>query len=649
MCGITGLWQWDNAPITEEEIASFTYALRHRGPDGQGVYSDPDCSLALGHRRLAILDLGPTGRQPMGYANERYWLAYNGEVYNFVELRRELEALGCQFVSQSDSEVILAAYHQWGPACQQKFNGMWAFAIWDRRERRLFLSRDRFGIKPLYYLVQGSLFAFASEYKAFLALAEFVPQLNRHRLDRTLIDPMSAEAGSETLLSHVFRLPGGSHAFVTPGEVQVERWWSTLDHLESPPATLTQQAERFRELFWEACALRMRSDLPIGTCLSGGVDSSSVICTLAAVHRSGPSALAERQATDWQRAFTATFPGESIDEQPFAQQAVAHSGAKAHYFPITPDTAAEYLEEIVFQLEDLTIGLPTSLWLIYRELRRQQVVVSLDGHGGDELLAGYQYYAFNAVSFWRPWRAGRVAREVAAMFPDSKEFKPRNALQIWLAQVPGAHTLYRGAWKGRLLQPSVILDYFTQEAQQRGNDETRAVDRRFRQQPLTRELYHDFHFRVLPCILRNFDRCSMAHGIEVRMPFMDWRLVSYAFSLPDQSKFGGGYTKRVLREAMAGIVPDALRLRKTKIGFGSPVVSWFKAVLRPWIESTVNDPSFLASDLWNGQAVRRYVQARMAQGWLWADTERIWPILQTHLWQQLFIERRRPSNITLRG
>jgi asparagine synthase (glutamine-hydrolysing) len=199
MCGITGLWKWNNGPITEDEITSFTYSLRHRGPDGQGIYIDPaDCSLALGHRRLAILDLSPTGRQPMSYANERYWLIYNGEVYNFVELRRELEALGCQFVSQSDSEIILAAYHQWGPACQQKFNGMWAFAIWDRQERRLFLSRDRFGIKPLYYLIQGSLFAFASEYKAFLALPEFAPQLNRRRFDRSLVDPLSAEDGPET-------------------------------------------------------------------------------------------------------------------------------------------------------------------------------------------------------------------------------------------------------------------------------------------------------------------------------------------------------------------------------------------------------------------------------------------------------------------
>jgi asparagine synthase (glutamine-hydrolysing) len=647
MCGITGIWKWNGAPVTESEIAAFTYTLRHRGPDGQGIYLDATGALALGHRRLAILDLSSTGHQPMSYSNHRYWLTFNGEIYNFIELRHELEMLGHQFVGQSDSEIILAAYQQWGPDCQHKFNGMWAFAIWDQQERRLFLSRDRFGIKPLYYLLQGHLFAFASEYKAFLALVEFVPQFNRHRLNRTLVDPNSAEDGPETLLTDVFRLPAGSYALVTPGQVRVRQWWSTLDHLPAPPSTLAQQAEHFRELFWEACALRMRSDVPIGTCLSGGIDSSAVICTLAAIRRDQSSTWTERQATDWQRAFTATFPGESFDEQIFARQAVAHSGARPCYLPITPDAATEYLEEVVFQVEDILTSLPTSTWLIYRELRRHQVVVSLDGHGADELLAGYPYHAFNAVSRLKPWQAGRVAAELAAMFPNGKEFKPRNALQVWLSQLPGTRSLYRSFGTGRLLRLGVIVDYLTQEREWRTHNEIKTINHYFRHQPITRGLYHDFHIRILPYILRNFDRCSMAHGIEVRMPFMDWRLVTYAFALPDRSKFSQGYTKLVLREAMVGVIPDSLRLRKTKVGFGSPMVTWFEGPLRPWLEAVVNSPAFLESDLWDGPRVRRYIKRRMVEGWLWRDIERVWPLLQTHLWLQMFIERRQPRQLEL--
>ncbi|MFO7630885.1 MAG: asparagine synthase (glutamine-hydrolyzing), partial [Caldilinea sp.] len=300
MCGICGIWNFERRPILDGEIGVMAATLAHRGPDGQGILCEGD--LALGHRRLAILDLSPAGHQPMSYAAGRYWITYNGEIYNFLELRAELAANGYDFRSNSDTEVILAAYDAWGPKCLLRFNGMWAFAIWDRQQRALFLSRDRFGIKPLFYLIQDGRFAFASELKAFYALEGFRSEINWPVFKAELLDLHSQEGGENTLLKGVRRLRPGHYAVVSAGQVRLVRWWRTLDHLVAVPRRFDDQVLQFRELFEDACRLRMRSDVPIGTSLSGGLDSSSVVSTLAHVARQG----GERLPADWQRAFIAT-------------------------------------------------------------------------------------------------------------------------------------------------------------------------------------------------------------------------------------------------------------------------------------------------------------------------------------------------------
>lgn len=292
-----------------------TARLAHRGPDGQGLHVDG--SLGLGHRRLAILDLTPMGHQPMSYAAGRYWITYNGEVYNFLELRHELENLGHRFRSDSDTEIILSAYVQWGRECLLRFNGMWAFAIWDAHDKTLFLARDRFGIKPLFYLLERDRLAFASEWKAFLALPCFARRVDWSTFVTALLDPYCQEGIEECLLLGVRRLLPGHCMTVTPHETRVFRWWNTLEHLVEPPTGLQKQAERFRELFEDACRMRMRSDVPIGTSLSGGLDSSSIVCMLAESGRQ-PGKAENRLAEDWQRAFIATFPGTPVDERSYA-------------------------------------------------------------------------------------------------------------------------------------------------------------------------------------------------------------------------------------------------------------------------------------------------------------------------------------------
>jgi asparagine synthase (glutamine-hydrolysing) len=653
MCGIAGILNLDGRPVNGLDVRSMTRAIAHRGPDGEEIHVDGP--LGLGHRRLAILDLTEMGQQPMSYANGRYWITYNGEVYNFVELRRELESFGYIFRTQTDTEVILASYDRWGTDCQLKFNGMWAFALWDDREQTLFLSRDRFGIKPLYYLSEPGRFAFASEMKAFLYLSDFRPSENEVALRRVLVNDSVLEGTEETLLQGVKRLVGGHCLVVTSAKIKVCRWWNTLDHLVAVPGTLAEQAEQFRELFFDACRLRLRSDVPVATCLSGGVDSSAVLCSLAAINALGTGrSIIERRTKDWQRAFVATFPGTPQDERRYAEIAVQHATAVAHYRPMSGNAALDELNRVIYDCEDIYSTLPAPIWAIYREMRRDGVVVSLDGHGCDEMLAGYGHHLRTALrttgGFLRtPSRTLDLIDTLYNLYaPDGPEPRP-SRIRLTLNSDPvlrfferAVTTIYRRAqrrrqqWNGSYPSLStaswVTLPAF--DNLHRDCDEETAINALG---PLNAHLYRDFHRTILPTILRNFDRCSMAHGIEIRMPFMDWRLVCYAFSLPEESKVGDGFTKRVLREAMRGTMPEAVRTRKNKIGFCSPLTSWFNVALRDWIWEQVNERDFIDSTLWNGPAIRAFVERkRGVEAWRYGECERVWRFLHAHVWRKVF-------------
>ena len=278
MCGIAGIFHLDGCPCDAMDVQRITDALAHRGPDRSGIHTDG--SVGLGHRRLAILDLSEGGKQPMSLLDGRYWITFNGEVFNFLELRKQLERLGQIFHSETDTEVIVAAYHHWGADCVLKFNGMWAFAIWDSQRRELFLSRDRFGIKPLHYLSEPRRFVFASELKSFLHLQDFAARENEEELRRALTT--RGESEEATLVQGVKLLRPGHNLLVSTSRTRIWCWWRTLDHLTDIPKPFSDQAERFRELFFDACSLRLRFDVPVATCLSGGMDSSSILCSVSA-------------------------------------------------------------------------------------------------------------------------------------------------------------------------------------------------------------------------------------------------------------------------------------------------------------------------------------------------------------------------------
>jgi|TARA_Y100000310_G_scaffold291793_1_gene320005 asparagine synthase (glutamine-hydrolysing) len=591
-------------PVDQAVLDRFTDSLTHRGPNGRGTYIDTRPEIGLGHRRLAILDLSKAGQQPMSYANDRYWITYNGEVYNFLELKQELARKGHRFRSESDTEVILAAYTEWGEECQLRFNGMWAFAIWDSRERRLFLSRDRFGVKPLHYLDDGKHLIFASELKAFMSLN---PPL-RPDFDLAMVARMSnSDTIEETLLKGVKILLAGNSLTLKEGSTpQVRRWWNTLDHLVDVPKSFDDQVQQYKELFFDACKIRMRSDVPIATALSGGLDSSSVLCAMADIR--SKSLKGQRLAEEWQRAFVLVYSGTSHNERHYADKVIQFSGVQPVYKEIDPNgLSLDDLVSAIYSFEAIqepAIG----PWLIYREMSDNGIAVSMDGHGGDETLAGYHHYpeiALNDAIFnlyrWRgikkTWR-GLYNDEI----PDGFVFSEPSYVQFIKSKLPKAI-------KPRLPNGRrVITDLLATSP--RLYQELRSVYRKSKADfdHLNGQLYDDFHHTILPTILRNFDRLSMAHGVEIRAPFMDWRLVCYAFSLPSDSKLGVGFTKRILRESMRGVLPEVIRLRKSKIGFASPMNEWYKNALKPFVLDSVNSHEFLESSIWNGPVIRNFVE-----------------------------------------
>jgi asparagine synthase (glutamine-hydrolysing) len=650
MCGVTGYWSYSSHDLSETVFAAFTHSLAHRGPDGFGIEHFPEARLWLGHRRLAILDLSERARQPMSYAEGRYWLTYNGEVYNYLELREELRSLGHHFVSDSDSEVILAAYAQWGPDCQLRFNGMWAFAIWDARERRLFLSRDRFGVKPLHYSDHAGAFVFASELKAFLTLPWIDGTFDPEILAETLSNINGQEASPYTLLPGVRRLPAG-HAMVVEadGRVQINAWWNTLDHLPQPRSSLKEQAEEFRALFFDACRLRLRSDVPLATALSGGLDSSSIACTLAELGRSGA---VEHTPSDWQRAFVACFVDTPYDERQYAKQVIDHTGMVPDYRDVDDHQALKDIERVIFDHEGIYFQQYLGAWSIYRAMRRTGIRVSIDGHGSDELVGGYHFYVERAIEaasgsldlrryldlccVLAGLRGGTSGPTHAGLLGKLRRF-PRGPLAR-LGLLEPLRALVRRQPSDRSAMEKLLRPY---DGRHRLYEE--AADPRVAgMSPLQAMLFSWFHGLMLPTLLRVFDRASMAHGIEVRMPFMDWRLVTYSFALPETSKIGAGYTKLVLRQAMQGVLPEPIRLRTNKIGFIAPMQSWACGALKPWLLDLSANRSFIESSVWNGHAASAAVE-RAVDGK--ASIDPVWPLLNAYVLEQAFKVRARDAKL----
>lgn len=625
MCGIFGVIN----KKTDRDLADKCVdRMTHRGPDGRGVWQEKGTT--LGHRRLAILDLSDSGLQPMiyPYSSGRYVLAFNGEIYNFLELRDELKDKGYEFRSDSDSEVLLASYMEWGEKCLERFNGMWSFLIWDREEEYLFAARDRFGVKPLYYAFLGSDkegrtgIVFGSEMKVI------TPLMDEIRPDRSLVtDPnriVFYESTDECVIEGIKRFPAGSYAYADKDGIKITKWWNTLDNLVSVPDSYDEQVEHFRSLFLDACRLRMRSDVTIGTALSGGLDSSATICAMA--HLSGNSADA-RMNKDWQHAFVATFPGTTMDESAYARKVTDYLNINSTFVKIDPVKALDKLDDFIYLFEDVYLTSPIPMMLLYGALRENKTLVTIDGHGADELFGGYTFDFIHALK-------------------DARGSKERDmVLDAYLGSFPndGSNMALKSTSR-----TSVYLKYLKRSLKDRlrsGQESYKRVraagDARYeKMDTLNKILYASSHETILPTLLRNYDRYSMANGVEIRMPFMDHRIVTLAMSLGWKSKLHGGYSKSIIRDAMAPYMPHDIAYRRTKIGFNTPIVEWMQGPLKEYFTDIVSSSSFKECTLIDPVSVSsKITQVINDPGASFAQGEQAFSSLYPYLWEKNVIRR----------
>jgi asparagine synthase (glutamine-hydrolysing) len=616
MCGIAGIYGFKEKP-ENGWIRRMTDVLRHRGPDDEGFLAvdlrsgevchligaesrvpdtriedfDIPVDLLLGHRRLSILDTSPLGHQPMGNRNKTLWIVYNGEIYNYLELREELKGLGYEFRTNTDTEVLLAAYEQWGQDCLSRLNGMWSFVIYDSRRNILFGARDRFGVKPFYYYQDEKYFVFASEIKAIVSLPFVDKQINPKAVFDYLVFGFQ-EAEEEGFFKSILELePSFAFCFdLSSGVIRKWKYYSleytdSWDRFDETKFHAYQSA--VGERLWEAVAMRLRSDVSVGSCLSGGLDSSTIVCIIDQLLKRGRI----EQIGSKQKVFTATYGDEAIDESRWAALVVERT--KTAWY-----TTAPRPDEFLVDLEDLvrTQDIPfcsTSVYAQYRVMKlagETDVKVLLDGQGGDELFTGYHrhYGAFATemlkhlavVTFLKEWKRTKNSPL------DGK------SLIVSLAKITGAKilptVLKEKALKATTKQIGYINPTFWTEYKFR----LEMIESKVKTS-LNRMLHEYMTGSSLKTLLRYEDRNSMKFSIESRPPFADdVNLIEHVFQIPSIYKIHEGWSKYLLREAARDIVPEPIRTRTDKIGFAIPERAWLaeaKDALRDYMTDDMNE------------------------------------------------------------
>lgn len=601
MCGITGVVDFENRQAARH-IQAMTQTLRHRGPDGEGYalfypeqilegrgeetppafahlppienLASTPAQVALGHRRLSILDLSTNGHNPLPNQDRTLWISYNGEVFNYLELRAELLTLGYSFRSGTDTEVILAAYEHWGVACLSRFNGMFAFAIWDTRKQRLFCARDRFGIKPFYFSYQNGYLAFASEIKALLAN----PQVEKCASRQAIYDYLVNGAISGTFFEGIEQLQGGEALWLT-AEGQLNRWsyYNLTFQSHLIERDYARNTEKFRDLLLDAVRLRLRSDVPVGSSLSGGLDSSSVVSLANQLLQTEGGIQRELVGTQ-QKVFCAVYYGETFDEKPYMDELIHQTGVSAFFTRPDSHQLWEDLEKLVWhQDEPFNSTAIFAQYCVMRLAHQTGVTVLLDGQGGDETLGGYPfYYGYFLAQLMRVGRLWRVAEEsLSARRNGNVGWNMLGALTAWNM---GSEGMRRQAWKWggskMLSNKPISTDLVQTDFWENYHREAQLKHKPF--PSLAKKLRDDVLQSNLPVLLRYEDRNSMAFQIEARVPYLDYRLVDFVFTLGADARIRHGWSKAILRDAMQGQIPETIRLRRDKEGYTTPHERWLR-------------------------------------------------------------------------
>lgn len=660
MCGIYGIWNLDRQPLKLEHIERATNILRHRGPDDEGyllvetgsgrrvvaggahtsralqlppidAYSDQLFDLSFGFRRLAILDLSPSGHQPMSSAGGQFWIVFNGEIYNYVELRVELSNYGYTFQTGTDTEVILAAYQHWGAECLSHLNGMWAFAIWDHNEQSLFIARDRFGVKPLYYVHFDANFVFASEIKALVGKHGIGFEPNDQAIYQYLANGVlpSPQRGT-TFFQHVQSLPPGHFMVVHRDKLSQYQYWRL------PAVALDGRAERsaseaitgYRELFVDSVRLQLRADVPVGTCLSGGLDSSSIV---GVVNRlMAQEGLTTEQIGQQQKTFSAVYekPGR-FNERAYIEKVVQATGAEKNFTFPTAERLQNDIEQLIwYQDEPFQSTSIFAQWCVMHAVRERGVTVLLDGQGADEALAGYRPFSEFLGSLIRRAQIRQALREARAIQARTGVSMVPLVARSALRQVPFGWLRKLRQRRARLrVDVSALNSELVAEWYEAGILDWMPSNTH---DSLEGHLQHLVHESSLPHLLRYEDRNSMAFGVEARVPYLDHRLVEFAFSDASRWRIHQGWTKWVLRKAMEETIPEEIVWRRDKVGFETPEHDW----MAHWLRS---QPDFfddaLSRDYLDVGTVRHKLAA-------WApgdgDARMVWRWINFEMWLRLW-------------
>jgi len=628
MCGIAGIVRWDGAPVPEHEIRDMCSAIVHRGPDDEGVYLGD--GVALGMRRLSIIDL-EGGRQPISNEDGSVWIVFNGEIYNYRELRRDLEQRGHLFKTDSDTETIVHLYEEHGPRCVERLRGMFAFAIWDERTRQLLLARDRLGIKPLYYADRGNEIVFASELKPILQLSRVPRAVDwgaAHHLFTSLSTP-----SSRSIVDGVAKLEPARTAVAsrTSPRLRIEKYWD-IQFTPNERASEGELVEQLRHLLTESVALHQISDVPVGAFLSGGIDSSAVV------------ALMSRPAAGRLKTFSIGFAESAFDELPHARQVAAQFNTDHHDVVLNPDVV-QIVEDLTWYLDEPfgdTSAIPTYM---VSKLASAHVKVVLSGDGGDELFAGYDKYVVEQRERRRdripaPLRA--VASGVGRLMPHGMTGRQflRHLGLTGARRYLDASAMLREDEMRRLfrldaydqMQRNVVLVDPRQELSRYGDDWLAAVQ------------YRDLHTYLPLDILTKVDRATMAHSLEARPPLLDHRLAEFAATIPAHYRLRGGTTKYLFKQAMRGILPDAI-IDRQKHGFAVPMATWFRGDLAEFARGLLLSQACRERGVFNPAQVERLLTLN-ARG---RDLDlQLWTMMSFELWCQRFLDpspRQQPAPV----
>lgn len=599
MCGITGYISLSSKTSGKEQFIKANSIIRHRGPDGEGfLFSDikggksrlchssseaeehlassgePD--ILLGHRRLAILDLSDAGAQPMSSEDDKLWIVFNGEIYNFLEIRKELEQLGYAFKSHCDTEVILQAYREWGTDCVSRFNGMWAFAIVDFNKGILFCSRDRFAIKPFFYFFDGVRFVFASEIKQLLCFPFIKPVVNDLAVYEFLEFGV-VDCGEHTFYKDIFRLYQGCSLILdfTSKKMEKQKYYNPKLEINRD-ISFPEASKEFGRLFEDSIRFRLRSDVEVGTCLSGGLDSSSIVCVVNRI-------LKDEGKADIQRTFSNHFDDEDADELEYMREVINFTKVRSHLSkPSAQDFIDDFKKLVWHQDEPFGSTSIFAQWSVFKSVNQNQVKVMLDGQGADEQLGGYLGLISTYLSqLQKNGDYGLLLRE-AFLFARKQKNRSYYRYIPFLSRFAGTADSYPVRnWMNESFRESVAenLVYPLHLAEKPFGE----------REDLANLLYQLTMHANIPSLLHYEDRNSMAFSVEGRVPFLDYRLVEFIFSLPSAYKIRWGYTKSVLRESMKGILPEKVRIRQSKLGFATPERSWQKTALGPVVEKALKD------------------------------------------------------------